>query len=66
MPPLMASAKDGQAHKEKYFDTSRKILLQEMLIYHMKALALTVQKFLARLKFQKMGQTQRSRSQCNK
>ena len=50
MPPLMASAKDGQAHKEKYFDTSRKILLQEMLIYHRKALARTVQKFLARLK----------------
>ena len=57
----MASAKDGQAHKEKYFDTSRKILLQEMLIYHMKALALTVQKFLARLKFQRGGQNDSDR-----
>ena len=44
-------------------DTSRKILLREMLMYNMKALSLTVQKLLARLKiFLKMGQTPRSRS----
>ena len=44
MPPIMANSKDGQGHKDKYLDTSRKILLQEMLMWNMKALALTVQK----------------------
>ena len=38
MPPIMA--KDGQGHKDKYLDTSRKILSQEMLMCNMKALAL--------------------------
>ena len=45
----MANSKDGQGHKDKYMDTSRKILLREMLMYK----ALTVQKLLARLKFSK-------------
>ena len=26
MPPIMANSKDGQGHKDKYLDTSRKIL----------------------------------------
>ena len=30
MPPIIANSNDGQDHKEKYFDTSRKILSQEM------------------------------------
>ena len=55
MPPIMANSKDGQGHKDKYFDTSRKILSQEMLMCNMKALALTVQKLLSRLKFSKNG-----------
>ena len=38
MPPIMANSKDGQGHKDKYFDTSRKILSQEMLMSNMKAL----------------------------
>ena len=38
MPPIMANSKDGQGHKDKYIDTSRKILLQEMLMCNMKAL----------------------------
>ena len=42
MPPIMANSKDGQGHKDKYLDTSRKILSQEMLTCNMKALALTV------------------------
>ena len=42
MPPIMANSKDGQGHKDKYLDTSRKILSQEMLMCNMKALALTV------------------------
>ena len=49
----MANSKDGQGHKDKYMDTSGKIFLREMLMYNMKALALTVQKLLARLKFSK-------------
>ena len=32
----MANSKDGQGHKNKYFDTSRKILSQEMLTCNMK------------------------------
>ena len=28
MPPIMANFKDGQGHKDKYFDTSRKSLSQ--------------------------------------
>ena len=82
---------DGQGHKDKYLDTSRKILSQEMLMCNMKALifnnlsqfnnvgtqgrvlsqgllndmwnikalALIVQKLLARLKFQRGGQNDR-------
>ena len=42
MHPIMANSKDGQGHKDKYLDTSRKILSQEMLTCNMKALALTV------------------------
>ena len=38
----MANSKDGQGHKDKYPDTSRKILLQEMLMCNIKALALIV------------------------
>ena len=41
MPPIMANSKDGQGHKDKYLDTSRKILSQEMLMYNMKALIFT-------------------------
>ena len=38
----MANSKDGQGHKDKYPDTSRKILWQEMLMCNIKALALIV------------------------
>ena len=55
----MANSKDGQGHKDKYLDTSRKILSQEMLRCNMKALTLTVQKLLARLKFSKNGSNSR-------
>ena len=34
----MANSKDGQGHKNKYLDTGRKILSQEMLMCNMKAL----------------------------
>ena len=55
MPPIMSNSKDGQGHKDKYLDTSKKILSQEILMCNMKSLALTVQKLLARLKFSKNG-----------
>ena len=38
MPPIMANSKDGQDHKDIYFDTSEKILSQEMTVCNMKAL----------------------------
>ena len=34
--------KDGQDHKDKYFDTSRKILSQEMTVYNVEALLFSV------------------------
>ena len=34
----MADSKNGQGHKDKYLDTSRKILSQEMLMCNRKAL----------------------------
>ena len=63
----MANSEDGQGYKDKYLDTSGKSLSQEMFMCNMKALALTVQKLLPRLKvFQKMGKTPRSKSQGKK
>ena len=44
MSPLLANSKDGQGHKDNYIDTSGKILLREMFMYNMKALALTIKK----------------------
>ena len=38
MPPVMANSNEGQDDKNKYFDTSRKILSQEMTMYNMEAL----------------------------
>ena len=35
---MMANSKDDQDHKDKYFETSRKILSQEMLMCNMEAL----------------------------
>ena len=38
MPPIMDNSKEGQDYKDKYFDTSRKILSQEMTMCNMEAL----------------------------
>ena len=38
MPSIMTNSKDGQVHKDKYLDTSTKILSQEMIICNMKSL----------------------------
>ena len=35
---LMANSNAGQGHKDKYLDTSRKILSQEMFMCNIKAL----------------------------
>ena len=57
----MANSKDDQVHKDKYHDTSKKILSQEMLMCDMKAVIFTIllwiifiifKLLLARLKFQ--------------
>ena len=40
MPPIMANSNEGQDHKDKYFDTSRKLLSQEMTMYYMEAFSL--------------------------
>ena len=38
MPPIMANSNEGQDHKDKYFDTSRKILSHEMTMCNKEAL----------------------------
>ena len=35
--PIMANSNEGQDHKDKYFDTSRRILSQEMTMCNMEA-----------------------------
>ena len=42
MPPIMANSKDGQDHKDKDFDTRRKIWAQEMIMCNMKALIFVI------------------------
>ena len=36
----MANSNEGKDHKDKYFDTSRKILSQEMTMYNMEAFSI--------------------------
>ena len=38
MLPIMTNSIDGQDHEDKYFDTSKKILSQEMTMCKMEAL----------------------------
>ena len=38
MPPIMANIKNGQDHNDNNFDTSKKILSQEMTMYKMENL----------------------------
>ena len=40
MPPVMANSNEGQDNKDKYFDTSRNILSQEMIMYNMEAFSI--------------------------
>ena len=41
----MTNSKDGLGHKDKYLDTSRKILSQKMLMCNMKALIFIIQNY---------------------
>ena len=40
MPPIMANSNEGQDHKDKYLDTSRKFLSQEMTMYNIEAFSI--------------------------
>ena len=40
MPPIMANSNEGQDRRDKYFDTRRKILSQEMTMYNMEAFSI--------------------------
>ena len=42
MRPIMPYSKDGQGHKDKYLDTSRKILSQKMFMCNAKVLILII------------------------
>ena len=47
----MANSKEGQDHKDKYFDTSRKILSQEMTMCNMEALVSYFSEVMTNVKF---------------
>ena len=49
----------GQGHRLKNNGTHGKVLSQEIFMWNIKALALSVQKLLVRLKFQRGGQNDR-------
>ena len=51
MPPIMANSKEGQDHKDKYLDTSRKILSQEMTISNMEALVSYPKEVMTKVNF---------------
>ena len=40
MPPIMANSNKGQDHKDKYFDTSKKVLSLEMTMYNIEAFSI--------------------------
>ena len=63
MPPIMANSNGGQDHKDKYFDTSRKILSQEMTMCNMEALVSYPKEVVTNCVnlFKKIGQMPRSK-----
>ena len=44
MPPIMANSNEGQDHKDNYFDTSRKIMSQEVTMCNMEAVVFLFKK----------------------
>ena len=66
MPPIMANSKEGQDHKDKYFDTSRKILSQEMTMCNMEALVSYPKEVMTNVNFfLKVGQMPRSKDKVS-
>ena len=62
MPPIMANSNEGQDHKDKYFDISRKILSQEMTMCNMEALVSNPKEVMTNVNFfLKIGQMPRSK-----
>ena len=61
MPPIMANPKEGKDHKDKYFDTSRKILSQEMTLYNMEAFSILSLRSYDQCQFFLIGQMPRSK-----
>ena len=58
----MANSNEGQDHKDKYFDTSRKILSQEMTMCNMEALVSYPTEVMTDVNFFfKIGQMSRSK-----
>ena len=45
MPPIMANSKDGQNHKDLYFDTSRQILSQEITTSKIEAVMFIIKSY---------------------
>ena len=56
----------GQCHKFTIFGTHGEVFSHKIFMWDIKALALTVKKLLAKLKFSKIGKNPRSRSQGQK
>ena len=61
MPPIMANSNEGQDHKDKYLDTSRKILSQEMTMYNMEAFSILSLRSYDQCQFFLIGQMSRSK-----
>ena len=61
MPPIMDNSNEGQDHKDKYFDTSRKILSQEMIMYNMEAFSILSLRSYDQCQFFLIGQMSRSK-----
>ena len=59
MPPIMTNSNEGQDHKDKYFDTSRKILSQEMTMCNMEALVSYFSEVMTNVIFFLIGQKSR-------
>ena len=51
IPPIITNFKDGHIHKNKYLDTSRKVLSQEILMCNTKALIFIIKKSWPMLMF---------------
>ena len=62
MPPIRANSKDGQGHKDKYLETSRKTLSQEMLMCNMKnIISIMYLEVMTNFNFFFLGQMSRSK-----